>query len=259
MAASGPPAGWYQDPEQPAQQRYWDGASWTEHRQPAPPVSTPPPSIPPPGASPAPAMPGAGAATSSGGGSTALKVLAAVGIGFLLLIGGCVVLVGGAANEVAKDIESAGGDGGGGTGTGGGGGRTVGVGTPLLLKGTQYRVTAATTRASVGPSFLEETAPSGTTYVVVDLELTNRRSDTRTITTEAIKLTTAKGNEYSVDTDASIASAGEGSTLLLEEIQPDVPKSGKVIFAVPQDQVSGAKLRVEDLFSSSQGFISLGL
>lgn len=29
-----PPAGWYPDPEQSDQQRYWDGAQWTEHRAP---------------------------------------------------------------------------------------------------------------------------------------------------------------------------------------------------------------------------------
>lgn len=28
------PAGWYDDPEHPAQFRYWDGAQWTEHRSP---------------------------------------------------------------------------------------------------------------------------------------------------------------------------------------------------------------------------------
>ena len=29
-----PPAGWYADPEDPSQQRYWDGSAWTEHRAP---------------------------------------------------------------------------------------------------------------------------------------------------------------------------------------------------------------------------------
>ena len=29
-----PAAGWYPDPEQPGQQRYWDGLEWTEHRAP---------------------------------------------------------------------------------------------------------------------------------------------------------------------------------------------------------------------------------
>src|SRR5512132_2078248 len=29
------PAGWYPDPEQAGQLRYWDGGTWTEHRSPA--------------------------------------------------------------------------------------------------------------------------------------------------------------------------------------------------------------------------------
>ena len=28
-------AGWYIDPQDPSQQRYWDGASWSDHRAPA--------------------------------------------------------------------------------------------------------------------------------------------------------------------------------------------------------------------------------
>ena len=30
-----PPANWYPDPENPGQQRYWDGTQWTDHRAPA--------------------------------------------------------------------------------------------------------------------------------------------------------------------------------------------------------------------------------
>ena len=29
------PAGWYEDPRDPASQRYWDGGFWTDHRRPA--------------------------------------------------------------------------------------------------------------------------------------------------------------------------------------------------------------------------------
>jgi uncharacterized RDD family membrane protein YckC len=29
------PAGWYNDPQDPASQRYWDGGFWTDHRRPA--------------------------------------------------------------------------------------------------------------------------------------------------------------------------------------------------------------------------------
>lgn len=45
------PAGWYDDPEDPNSQRYWDGQSWTPHRaqkrgfqQGVPPPTAPPPS-----------------------------------------------------------------------------------------------------------------------------------------------------------------------------------------------------------------------
>lgn len=45
--------GWYDDPEDPNAQRYWDGNYWTPHRQrkPAsapPPTPPPPPNLPPP-------------------------------------------------------------------------------------------------------------------------------------------------------------------------------------------------------------------
>ena len=30
-----PPAGWFPDPDDASQQRYWDGSAWTEHRVPA--------------------------------------------------------------------------------------------------------------------------------------------------------------------------------------------------------------------------------
>ncbi|MFP5360899.1 MAG: DUF2510 domain-containing protein [Actinomycetes bacterium] len=37
-----PPAGWLQDPQSPAQMRYWDGAAWTTHVAPAHGAPTPP-------------------------------------------------------------------------------------------------------------------------------------------------------------------------------------------------------------------------
>ena len=46
MTAS-PPAGWYADPEDPSQQRYWDGSAWTDHRVPGRPATDPAYGTPP--------------------------------------------------------------------------------------------------------------------------------------------------------------------------------------------------------------------
>lgn len=35
------PAGWYPDPDDSSQQRYWDGSQWTDHRTPATPTTSP--------------------------------------------------------------------------------------------------------------------------------------------------------------------------------------------------------------------------
>lgn len=42
------PAGWFPDPEQPGQLRYWDGNAWTEHRAPVQPPSPRPTQYPGP-------------------------------------------------------------------------------------------------------------------------------------------------------------------------------------------------------------------
>ena len=56
------PAGWYPDPEQAGQLRYWDGGRWTEHRSPiqapaAPVAPEPPQAFTPPAAPEPPAEP----------------------------------------------------------------------------------------------------------------------------------------------------------------------------------------------------------
>ena len=54
------PAGWYDDPEEPGQQRYWDGTTWTEQRQPGAAPASPAPNPPPPPGAPASPPPPAG-------------------------------------------------------------------------------------------------------------------------------------------------------------------------------------------------------
>lgn len=67
-----PAAGWYPDPEDATQQRYWDGTQWTEHR--APLSGGPAASAQPPAAGQPPGQPdwsGGGGFPASGGGFSA--------------------------------------------------------------------------------------------------------------------------------------------------------------------------------------------
>lgn len=79
--AQTPPPGWYPDPENPAQQREWDGAAWGSATRPAPPG-------PPPAAPARPKKP-----------RIVLKVMLGVVAALVLVMGGCAVLIGTALNE----------------------------------------------------------------------------------------------------------------------------------------------------------------
>ncbi len=99
------PAGWYDDSENPGQQRYWDGAQWTEHRQPVAPTPPPPPAPPqPPAASTATVAP-VGVEKKSH--TTRNVILAVIGV-FVLLMGGCTIaLVVAGGNAVNNAIDQA--------------------------------------------------------------------------------------------------------------------------------------------------------
>lgn len=85
-----------------------------------------------------------------------------------------------------------------------------------------------------------------------------RKDEPATILEDNLRLVGGNGSEYTVSTDASLA-LGDDSVLLLEKIQPDVTKKGKLIYDVPPKAVSGSVLQVDDLFSGSTGEIDLGL
>lgn len=107
------PAGWHPDPQDPTQQRYWDGAAWTSHTAPAV-VPAPPaeaagaPEVPRATAYQAPVAPAAPQyyqqqpAKKS---HTLRNVIIIVVVVFVAGTAGCLALIGGAANQIDKDIK----------------------------------------------------------------------------------------------------------------------------------------------------------
>lgn len=152
---------------------------------------------------------------------------------------------------------------GGGTGDTGGDGKPasqehpVAIGQSVALAGTQYTVTRARKQASVGDQYSSQKA--GGIYVVVSLKIENKKDETKTFTDEAAKLVGGNGKTYSTDTDGSIAAAGNDQPLIFEDMQPDVPKAGVLVFDVPPSATKGALLKVSDLFGAGDAYIDLGL
>lgn len=113
MSGQQPPANWYPDPSDPSRERYWDGAQWTSETRDVDDTPPPPPVPPlsqglppgqtsaPPPSSGAPAPPPAylrgphpqGPAAPKSGMSTTAKVLIALGVFSVVLLGGCVALI----------------------------------------------------------------------------------------------------------------------------------------------------------------------
>jgi hypothetical protein len=109
----------------------------------------------------------------------------------------------------------------------------------------------------VGGEFLSEDANG--IYVVVKLTIENTKDETKTFSESAAKFVAPNGKKYSTDTDGTIAASGDGETLIFEDMQPDVPKTGLLVFDVPKAAVKGGKLEVSDLFGRGGAYVDLGL
>jgi hypothetical protein len=129
------------------------------------------------------------------------------------------------------------------------------VGEALTNAGTTYEVTNVETATEIGDPDFGGARADGT-FVIVDLELTNNKDETKTFTDASAKIETADGNEYETSDKTVLAFGNEG--LLLKDIQPDLTTRGKLAFELPSGKVAGSTLVVEDLFGDGEIKVDLG-
>lgn len=129
------------------------------------------------------------------------------------------------------------------------------VGQTLQLAGTRYTVRNATTAKSIGGSF---GAKASGVYVVVTLTIENVKNETKTFLDSSTKFVTADGSlTYSPDDNGNIYNGS--NALILQDMQPQLPTTGQIVFDVPPPKVRGGVLEVSDLFGGGSAYIKLGL
>ncbi|GAA2080021.1 hypothetical protein GCM10009821_20390 [Aeromicrobium halocynthiae] len=134
----------------------------------------------------------------------------------------------------------------------------VAVGEAVELEGTRYVVESVRTSPTVGSEFFEEQANG--IYVIVDLTIENLKDETKVFSDTAAVFRANNDKSYSTDSDGTFAALGDdGEPLIFEEMQPDLPKTGLLVFDVPESVVAGGLLEVSDLFGRGEAFIDLGL
>lgn len=102
-------------------------------------------------------------------------------------------------------------------------------------------------------------AKANGTYIIVELSVKNNKSESVTLTSEAISLI-AGDKTYSTDSSAETALIGDGAkTFLLEDLGPGVALTGQAAFDVaPAVLNQHPQLQFNELgFGSTHGYIAL--
>ena len=243
-----PPAGYY--PDSNGVQRYWDGKAWNDQ------------------AAPSSAAPTATATASNPkADAKAAKAYAKASrpwfkkkrwwLAIIILVAILATALGGGGSDGPEKVggddsssSSAGGD----DNKAGSKSNPIKVGETVSLEGTEYTVNSAKTSATVGGEFLKEEA--GGIFVVVELTIENKKDETKTFAADSSKFLGNNKKKYSTDDDGSISVE---DPLIFEDMQPDVPKTGTLVYDVPKDAAKGGILEVSDLFGNGSAYIDLGL
>ena len=261
--AEQPPAGWY--PDSTGASRWWDGAQWTEHTQappveqtPAPVASTPNqtyawPNVVQPTNTRAEAKANRAYAKATRPWYKKKRFMIPLVIVVLGIIG-TAASGGSSSSDGPQKVADSKGSSSTGSDTSGSRAKPVNVGDTVKLEGTKYTVRSAKTASNVGDQF--STTKANGVYVVVELTIENTKNSTKQFSSGAATFIASNKKNYNTDDDGSF---GVENPLIFEDMQPDVPKTGTLVFDVPRGKTKGGLLKVSDLFGRGDAYINLGL
>jgi hypothetical protein len=131
------------------------------------------------------------------------------------------------------------------------------AGEPVTNAGMTYEVTSVDTSSSLGDTRYGLGTEADGKSVVVDLELTNNKDETKTFSESTAKIVTTDGKSYASSSEAIMGLGDDG--LFLKDVQPDLTTSGKMAFDLPPAKIPGSKLVINDLFGRGEITVDLGL
>jgi hypothetical protein len=133
-------------------------------------------------------------------------------------------------------------------------GKTCVVRQACQHHGTTYQVNSVKVTRTIGSGYFQERADG--TFIVLNVTMTNTKSKSSTILDSNLTVRVRSGDEY----DISDKALGiKNAFLLLENLQPKLPKTFLLIFDVPRTGVRGATLRINDSYTDDKATIRLGL
>jgi Domain of unknown function (DUF4352) len=115
--------------------------------------------------------------------------------------------------------------------------KAVGIGTKAEVANVGFTATGVneTNVIESGNDYIEDAKTEGK-YIIVDLKVDNGQKKALTINSSFFKIK-VNGAEYEPITDGSVimAMGDAGTDFFLQQINPGLSKSGKIVFEVPAD------------------------
>ncbi|MEW9501754.1 DUF4352 domain-containing protein [Jeotgalibacillus marinus] len=131
---------------------------------------------------------------------------------------------------------------------------TIGIGTPLDVKGVVFTINEVTTSSNIGGDFGQDAKGE---FLIIDVTVENDKDEAITVDSSFFKLQ-VDGVEYDADGTAAIY-ANENAQFFLESVNPGLSLTGKVPFDAPEGlDISSAQIQVQTgFFGTETGLINL--